>query len=70
MEMVKCPGNARELIIGLATFLLAFLLSILLTRAIDKSDIDNLREMTSELGSVNKVLRPILNMTEKLLARR
>ena len=46
-----------ELVIGLAIFLLTFLLSILLTRAIDKSDMDNLKEMTRELGSINKVLR-------------
>jgi O-antigen/teichoic acid export membrane protein len=56
-----------KLIIGLAIFLATFLLSILLTRTIGKSDIDNLREMTSELGTLSKMLKPILNIVEKLL---
>jgi O-antigen/teichoic acid export membrane protein len=56
-----------RLIIGLAIFLAAFLLSILLTRTIGESDIDNLREMTSELGTLSKMLKPILNIVEKLL---
>ena len=56
-----------KLIIGLAIFLPAFLLSILLTRTFDRSDINNLREMTSELGPISNVLNPILNIFEKLV---
>jgi O-antigen/teichoic acid export membrane protein len=56
-----------KLVIGLVVFLPTLLLGILLTRTIGKSDIDNLREMTSELGTLSKVVKPILNMIEKLL---
>jgi O-antigen/teichoic acid export membrane protein len=56
-----------NLIIGVATFSLVFLPSILLTRTINKSDIENLRQMTTSLGSVNRLLNPALNLIENLL---
>jgi len=56
-----------NLIIGVATFALAFLTISLLTRTIDQYDIDNLRQMTTSLGPINRIIKPILNLLEKLL---
>jgi O-antigen/teichoic acid export membrane protein len=56
-----------NLIIGLAAFLLVFLLSIVLTRAINQSDINNLREMTRELKPIQPPINLILNIIEKLM---
>jgi O-antigen/teichoic acid export membrane protein len=57
-----------NLIIGLATFLVVFLPSILITGTIDKPDIDNLRAMTASLGPVSRLLNPTLTFIEKLLS--
>ena len=58
-----------KLIIGIAVFLPTFLLSILLTRTIDGSDISNLREMTSGLGPLSKMLDLFLNIFEEFSTR-
>jgi O-antigen/teichoic acid export membrane protein len=57
-----------KLIIGGTIFLFTFLISILLTKTINKSDINNLKEMTSELGPLSHILNSILNIIEKLTA--
>lgn len=57
------------LVIGAATFTLLFLPAILLTGAINKADIENLRQMTTSLGPVNRLLSPILTFIEKLLSK-
>jgi O-antigen/teichoic acid export membrane protein len=54
-----------KLIIGIIVFSVAFLLTATATRALRKSDIDNLRLMTSELGPLSKVINKILNIVEK-----
>lgn len=56
-----------SLIIGVATFILIFLPSILLTRTINQADVENLRQMTTSLGPINRVLKPALNLIEKLV---
>jgi hypothetical protein len=56
-----------DLIVGVATFSIVFLPSILLTRTINKTDIENLRQMTTSLGPVSRLLNPALNLIEKLL---
>jgi len=55
-----------KLITGGAIFLFTFLISILLTKTINKLDINNLKEMTSELGPLSNVLNSMLNIIEKL----
>ena len=57
-----------KLIIGGTIFLFTFLIGILLTKTINKSDINNLREMTGELGPLSHVLNFMLNIIEKLAA--
>lgn len=56
-----------NLIIGLATFLLVLLPSIVLTRAINQSDINNLKEMTRELRPLQPPITLILNIIERLM---
>jgi O-antigen/teichoic acid export membrane protein len=58
-----------NLILGVAIFSIVFLPSILLTRTITTSDVENLRQMTASLGPINHVLNPTLNLVEKLLLK-
>ena len=60
-------SNLTNLLIGVIVFAVVLLPSILLTRTIDQSDIENLRQMTSSLGPVNRILSPAINLVEKLL---
>jgi hypothetical protein len=55
------------LLIGAVVFLLSFLLAVLVTRAINRSDINNLRGMLSELGHLRRPLNRLLNIIEKLM---
>ena len=56
-----------RLVIGVVFFLAVFAAAALLTRTIDKSDINNLRAMTSSLGLVGKLLNSLLSLIEKLM---
>lgn len=56
-----------RLIIGLLIFIPAFVIAILLTRTINRSDINNLREMLSELGPLRRLFNRLLNLIEKLM---
>jgi O-antigen/teichoic acid export membrane protein len=55
-----------KLITGGTISLLTFFTSILLTKTINKQDINNLKEMTSELGPLSHILNSLLNIIEKL----
>jgi tetrahydromethanopterin S-methyltransferase subunit E len=56
-----------RLVVGVVFFLAVFAAAALLTRTIDKSDINNLRAMTSNLGLVGKLLNSLLSLIEKLM---
>jgi O-antigen/teichoic acid export membrane protein len=56
-----------RLIIGVVFFTLVFVVAVLVTRTINKSDIDNLRGMVSGLGTIGKILNYVLNIIEKLM---
>lgn len=55
------------LVVGAVVFLFAFLIAILLTRAITQSDIDNLRGMCGGLGPLRRPLYYFLDIIEKLM---
>jgi O-antigen/teichoic acid export membrane protein len=57
-----------KLIIGLAVFSAAFLLSAIAIRVLRKPDIDNLRLMTSEFGPLSIVINKILNVVERMVS--
>jgi stage V sporulation protein B len=56
-----------KLVIGITIFLPTFLISILITKTINKQDINNIREMLSELGPLSHLLNFLLNIVEKLI---
>ena len=56
------------LVVGAVVFLSSFLLAILLTRAITRSDLNNLRGMIGALGALRRPLHFLLNVIEKLMA--
>ena len=56
-----------RLLIGAAVFILSFINVALLTRTITKTEINNLRAMTSGLGIFTGILNKLLNLLEKLI---
>jgi len=60
-------GHWTELILGLVVFAVAFLLCTIATRTLGKTDVDNLRLMTGELGPLSGIINKILNLLEKFL---
>lgn len=60
-------SNWLRLIVGLVFFSLVYVAAALLTQTINKSDIENLRGMTSDIGSVGKIFTRILNLLEKIM---
>jgi O-antigen/teichoic acid export membrane protein len=55
-----------RLIIGVAFFAVVFIAATLLTKTINKSDIENLRSMTGGLGAVGKIFCRVLNIYDYL----
>ena len=55
-----------ELAIGGITFLMLYLAAAPLTRAVDKNDITNLKEMLSDLGPFSLLFQILLSIVEKL----
>ena len=60
-------SNWTALIVGTIVFLCSFVPSVLFTRAINRMDIKNLRDMLSGLGSLRRPLTFVLNIIEKLM---
>jgi len=60
-------SSLTRLIIGVVFFAIVFVVAVLVTRTINKSDIENLREMVSGLGIIGKILNRVLNIIEKLM---
>ena len=60
-------SSLTRLIIGVVFFAFVFVAAALLTQTINKSDIENLRGMVSELGTIGKIFNRVLNIIEKLM---
>jgi O-antigen/teichoic acid export membrane protein len=60
-------SNWIALIVGAIVFLSSFVLAVLLTRAIDRSDINNLRGMLGGLGPLRRPINFFLIFIEKLM---
>jgi O-antigen/teichoic acid export membrane protein len=56
-----------NLLFGAVVFSIIFFPSMVLTRTISKGDIENLREMTTTLEPINRLINPALNLIEKIL---
>jgi stage V sporulation protein B len=57
-----------KLILGLVVFAAVFLLSVIATRALRKSDIDNLRLMASGLGPLKGIINKFLSLLERMVS--
>jgi O-antigen/teichoic acid export membrane protein len=56
-----------SLIIGVIFFAIVFVAAALLTRTVNKVDLENFRGMTSGLGPIGKIINRILNLLEKTI---
>jgi O-antigen/teichoic acid export membrane protein len=56
-----------RLIIGVVFFTFVYVAAALLTRTINKSDIENLRGMVNGMGAIGKIFNRVLNVIEKLM---
>jgi peptidoglycan biosynthesis protein MviN/MurJ (putative lipid II flippase) len=56
-----------ELVFGGITFLILYFVAAPLTRAVNKNDVTNLKEMLSDLGPFSLLFHIPLNIVEKLL---
>jgi PST family polysaccharide transporter len=60
-------ANWVQLIVGVCVFLPTFLVIVLLTKTIERSDIDNLKNMTESLGPLHKLIVFFMVIVEKLM---
>ncbi len=60
-------GNWTTLIVGAVVFLSSFVLAVVLTRAVVRSDINNLRNMLGGLGPLRRPINLFLNIIEKMM---
>jgi hypothetical protein len=60
-------SNWIRLIIGTAVFIGVLIIVTLLSRTIDRTDINNLRGMLAELGPFRRLFNFLLNIIEKLM---
>ena len=60
-------GSWITLVIGVVTFLVVFMPSMLLIGTLNHFDIENMRQMTSSLGPVNRLLSPVFYFIERFL---
>jgi O-antigen/teichoic acid export membrane protein len=61
-------ASVLNLVIGLMVFLVVFFPGIVVTGAINKFDVENLRKMTASLGPVTRLSNLALALIEKLLS--
>ena len=56
-----------RLIIGVVLFVAALVPAVMFTRSVNRSDISNLRELTSGLGPIAKLSKSALNILERIM---
>ncbi|MDR2203292.1 MAG: flippase [Nitrososphaerota archaeon] len=62
-------GSAIELTIGTIFYIITFIGLITITKTLTKRDIHNLRQMTTNLGPVTKIIHLALNTIEKTMTK-
>ena len=60
-------ANWLQLLLGVCVFVPIYLLIVLLTKTIDRTDIDNLRDMTAFLGPLHKIFGFFMSIVEKIM---
>jgi O-antigen/teichoic acid export membrane protein len=58
-----------RLVLGVVAFVLVFLILALLTRTLNHTDLNNIRQIAGGLGPLRKPLTVILNLIEKLMSK-
>lgn len=58
-----------RLVIGVIVFAFIIVASLLLSRAVIPSDINNLRSMSGEIGVIGKIIHKVLNLIEKIMKK-
>jgi hypothetical protein len=56
-----------KLICGIIIFIFLLISALLSTRAIDRTDLNNLREMLADLGYFRRLINFLLNILDKLM---
>ncbi|MCL2691246.1 MAG: oligosaccharide flippase family protein, partial [Candidatus Bathyarchaeota archaeon] len=62
-------SSAFQLTIGTIFFIITFISIIILTKTLSTRDINNLRDMTTSLGPITKIIHIILNTMEKIMKK-
>jgi len=60
-------ANWLQLIVGVFVFIPIFLVLVLFTKTVGRSDVDNLRDMTASLGPLHKIIAFLLNIVEGIM---
>ncbi len=60
-------SNLLQLIIGVFVFSAIFIVVAILTKTINRVDVNNLREIINGLGAIRKIFSPLLTLVEKLM---
>jgi O-antigen/teichoic acid export membrane protein len=60
-------SNLIQLVIGVIVFIVVFIFTAVVTRTLNRADVNNLREIIDALGPLRKPLRFLLNLIEKLM---
>ena len=60
-------SNPIQLIIGVIVFVVAFLFIAVITRTVNRSDVNNMRDIVNALGPLRKPLNFVLKLIEKLM---
>src|SRR4030067_2813156 len=66
VTQISLPSWMR-LVLGVFVFLITFVITILLTSTIDKSDLTNMREMVSALGVLQRPVNFLLDLMERVM---
>lgn len=61
------PGDLKDIVIGGAIFLVLYSIFLLVTRAVDRTDITNLRELLAGLGPLTGLFDHLLSIADKVL---
>jgi hypothetical protein len=59
-------SNIAKLALGTIFFAMILVTTILLTKTVTKTDVENFRNMLNGLGFIGKILNPVLNIIGKL----
>jgi hypothetical protein len=60
-------SNPIQLAVGVIVFVVIFLVAAVVTRTIDRADLNNLREIANALGPLRKLLKGLVRLIEKFM---